>query len=220
LASSYAQTDTLNYIPAVDIEGFKVREGSVGCLVFKMDTVNQTDFPHASVGEVLQRKSNVYVKTYGGNSLSTLSIRGASGSQNLVTWNGLPIQSSMLGLLDLSLIPSSFADEIALEFGGNSSSWGSGGNLYQGLSFQIGNKYFQSRTQIVYQKAKNDIVFRLADHLPKQRQENASFEQPALLQTFAARPNQYNNIEFHLWLQKSQKEIPPTLAQLWINISI
>lgn len=229
-------------MPSVDVEAVKVRDGAIGGSKEYWADSSLNEIPRASMADFLQRKANVYVKTYGGNSLSTLSIRGASGSQNLVTWNGLPVQSSMLGLLDLSLIPVALADEVALETGGNSSSWGSGaiggvlsfnqktsfknrfqlnysssigsfGSLHQGLSLQIGNKFFQSRTQVVYQKAKNDIIYTIAPNFPTQRQENAHFEQPSLLQTFAIRPKENHLLELHFWLQKSYKEIPPTLVQ-------
>lgn len=237
-----AQIDTLLLMPSVDVEGVKVREGAIGASLVQWKDSSLNEIPRASIADFLQRKANIYVKTYGGNSLSTLSIRGASGSQNLVTWNGLPVQSAMLGLLDLSLIPVALADEIALETGGNSSSWGSGaiggllsfkqhtsfknkfqlnysssigsfGSLHQGLSFQVGNKYFQSRTQVVYQRAQNDIIYSIAPNFPTKRQENAYFEQPALIQTFAIRPKENHLLELHFWLQKSYKEIPPTLVQ-------
>jgi len=37
---------------------------------------------------------------------------GASASHTMVTWNGININSPMLGQLDFSLIPASFLDEV------------------------------------------------------------------------------------------------------------
>ncbi len=242
MVSLYAQVDTSILIPAINVEGFKVRESAIGGVVSEWDSAALQANPRASFGDILQSESNVFVKTYGNNSLSTLSVRGASASQTLVTWNGLPVQSTMLGLLDLSLIPGAFADKLQLETGGNSSSGGSGaiggvlafeqrtsfqhkvninyassfgsfGSLHQGLSLQFGNKFFQSRTQVVYQKATNNIRYEPAPGKPKLRQDNARFEQPAIMQTFAFQAKKHHLFEVHLWLQKSYKEIPATLTQ-------
>jgi len=237
-----AQLDTVLFVPTVEIKSFKIRSAAVGASYSAWDSMSINKNKHLSIGDLLQRESNVYVKSYGGNSLATMSVRGSSASQTLVLWNGLPVQSAMLGLLDLSLLPLNFSDLVSLQLGGNSSSWGSGaiggvlsleneanfnqklglnyhssfgsfGNLNQQLRLKFGTQHFQSDTRVVYQKAANDIVYRPDPSLPKSRQNHAAFEQAALLQSFYIQANQKNKLGVHFWLQQSNKELPATLTQ-------
>lgn len=238
----HAQLDTILYVPTVEIERVQIRIDPIGSSQEVWGKKILEENKHLSLGDFLQREGNVYIKLYGGNSLSTLSVRGSSASQTLVLWNGLPIQSAMLGLLDLSLLPLNFNDKVSLQAGGNSSAWGSGaiggvlsfenssdfnnkigiqyhssigsfGNINQQLRFKFGTKHFQSDTRLVYQKAENDIVYRPDPSLDRLRQEHAAFKQAAILQSFYIKPNQYHELGIHAWLQQSQKELPPTLTQ-------
>ena len=240
-----AQTDTTLYVPEIAIEVVKVRNAEVGAIVKKWGNTTIQNNNYISAADFLQKEANVFVKSYGANSLATLSVRGSSASQTLVLWNGLPVQSSMLGLLDMNLLPLNFSDNLSMQYGGNSSSWGSGaiggvfsmnneadfsnkfqinyhssfgsfGALNQQLQVKLGNKKFQSVTRLLYQKAKNNIVFRKDESLPKERQQNAAFEQLALLQSFYYKINKKNSVSFHAWIQQSFKEIPATITQ---NIS-
>jgi len=84
------------------------------------------------LSQLLEREAGVYIKHYGAGTLSTVSIRGSGSSQTAFLWNGMPLSSPTLGLLDLSLIPISGFDQIEFQKGSNGSLWGSGaigGNL-------------------------------------------------------------------------------------------
>lgn len=236
-----AQVDTTILLP--EMEFIQIRKAAIGLEKIVWDSTTLKSRSFASLGDFLSQESNVYVKSYGGNSLGTISVQGASASQTLLLWNGLPVQSPMLGLLDLSLIPLNFSDKVSLQVGGNSSSWGSGaiggvigfqntGNfkskfeldynssigsfssLQQDLQLKGGSKHFQSVTQVNFQKAKNDILVRPAPNVENYRQENAAFLQMGLIQSFYVKPNDKNELAIHAWLQESEKEIPPTLTQL------
>ena len=72
----------------------------------KLHRIEQLDQMHArNVGDVLNQRSSVFVKANSGNSLSTLSIRGGTSEQSAVYWNGLSLQNTLNGSLDLSLLP-------------------------------------------------------------------------------------------------------------------
>lgn len=79
-----------------------------------------------SVAALIGTQSPVFIKSYGFNSLSTLSFRGASAAQSLVLWNGVPVNNPALGVADLSLLPVFFADEISIAYGGSSALLGNG----------------------------------------------------------------------------------------------
>lgn len=237
-----AQFDTTLIIPTVDIIDYKIREHSSGSISKNWDSSQVQQKAYTNLSEFLQEESNVFIKTYGANSLATMSIRGSSASQSVVLWNGLPIQSPMLGLLDLSLIPHNFSSSIQLELGGNSSMWGSGAmggvlslnntaNYSNGLDIfyksslgsfsrlnqQLRLAYSKKRVQFVshfiYQNSENDFKFKADPSLPFQLQEHAAFRQFGFMQSLFFKVNSRNEIAIHAWTQDVFREIPPNLYQ-------
>lgn len=73
-----------------------------------------------SMADVLTFHSPVFVKQYGRATLSTVAFRGTSPSHTQVTWNGMRINSPMLGMTDFSMIPSYFIDDASLLHGTSS----------------------------------------------------------------------------------------------------
>ena len=70
------------------------------------------------------RNTTIYVKSYG--FLNTPSFRGTSILHTLISWNGIPINSSASGLTDLKLLPSNGFNNLGISYGGNSTIFGSG----------------------------------------------------------------------------------------------
>ena len=73
-----------------------------------------------SMADVLAYNSSVFVKSYGRATLSTVAFRGTSPSHTQVTWNGMRINSPMLGMTDFSVIPAYFIDKAELLHGTSS----------------------------------------------------------------------------------------------------
>lgn len=73
-----------------------------------------------SMADILTFNSSVFVKSYGRATLSTVAFRGTSPSHTQVTWNGMRINSPMLGMTDFSAIPSYFIDNASLLHGTSS----------------------------------------------------------------------------------------------------
>lgn len=240
-SSVEAQIDTTLVLPTMEV--MQVREAAVGTEKIQWESETIKDRAFTSLAEFLSQESNIYVKSQGGNSLGTISIRGASASQSVLLWNGLPVQSPMLGLLDLSLIPLNFTDKLSLQLGGNSSSWGSGamggllslGNsssfnqkieldylssigsfsaLQQDLKLAVGNEKFQSVSCFNFQKSTNDFKVRPAPGVENYRQENANFLQKGMLQSFNFKVKSKSQFAIHAWLQESNKELPATYTQV------
>ncbi|MDE7153799.1 MAG: TonB-dependent receptor [Muribaculaceae bacterium] len=80
-----------------------------------------------SMADVLTFNSSVFVKSYGRATLSTVAFRGTSPSHTQVTWNGMRINSPMLGMTDFSTIPSYFIDRATLLHGTSSVNEAGGG---------------------------------------------------------------------------------------------
>ncbi|GFI67136.1 vitamin B12 transporter BtuB [Muribaculaceae bacterium] len=73
-----------------------------------------------SMADVLTFNSSIFVKSHGRATLSTVAFRGTSPSHTQVTWNGMRINSPMLGMTDFSTIPSFFIDRASLLHGTSS----------------------------------------------------------------------------------------------------
>lgn len=141
-----------------------------------------------SMADILTFNSSVFVKSYGRATLSTVAFRGTSPSHTQVTWNGLRINSPMLGMTDFSMIPSFFIDNASLLHGSSSINETGGGlgglvrlstapadieglkiNYVQGIgSFSTfdefgricyGNDHWQVSTRAVYSSSPNDYKY-------------------------------------------------------------
>ena len=145
-----------------------------------------------SMADVLAFNSSIFVKSYGRATLSTVSFRGTSPSHTQVTWNGMKINSPMLGMTDFSMIPSYFIDDASLLHGTSSVNETGGGlggavrlstkpaqadgfglQYVQGMgSFKTfdeflrltyGDDHWQLSTRAVYSSSPNDYKYRNRD---------------------------------------------------------
>jgi vitamin B12 transporter len=82
------------------------------------------------VTEILQKSFNLSIKQNGGlGTQSTFSIRGNSSSQILVLVNGVPINSSQSGSVDISTIPVSSIKKIEVIYGGSDTKYNFSGAM-------------------------------------------------------------------------------------------
>lgn len=80
-----------------------------------------------SLAEALSQNTSIFVKSYGANGISSLSLRGTGASHTNVYWNNLDIGNPGLGQADLSILPANAFDQVQLQYGFASLSEGSGG---------------------------------------------------------------------------------------------
>ncbi|MCD7936218.1 MAG: TonB-dependent receptor plug domain-containing protein, partial [Tannerellaceae bacterium] len=128
------------------------------------------------------------IKTYGRATLSTASFRGTAPSHTQVTWNGMKINSPMLGMVDFSLLPSYLIDHAQLYHGASSvgvTGGGLGGAITLGsaplqedgmqlrfiqgtssyrtfdefLRLTYGNNRLKGSTRVYYATSKNDFKY-------------------------------------------------------------
>ena len=236
----FGQQDTIE-MESVEVFATKIRAQNVGGQNQSWSTEQLNRLASSNVAELLQQESNTYIKSYGLGSLATSSIRGGSAGHTLVLWNGLPLQSPMLGLLDLSLLPLNAVEEVSLQKGGNTALWGSGaiggtiglnnqpnysstfqanvlseigsfGRWQQQGQVKLGNNEFQSHTKLSHLQAENNFKYTIAPDLPKREQSNARLSQQNFLQNFYWN-NDKHEFEAHYWYQQSERQIPPTNVQ-------
>ncbi|MDR1347443.1 MAG: TonB-dependent receptor plug domain-containing protein [Prevotellaceae bacterium] len=161
----------------------------IGVQQTKLDTVALRENISTSMADVLSQNTVIFIKSYGRATLATASFRGTAPSHTQVMWNGMKLNSPMLGMVDFSLIPSYFIDDASLYHGASSVSITGGGlggaitvntkpGESEGFSVQyiqgIGsfdtydsflklnykNKNFQSSTRVVYADSDNDFKYK------------------------------------------------------------
>ena len=152
-----------------------------------------------SMSDILTQHSTLFIKSYGRATESTAEFRGTSPSHTQVLWNGMKINSPMLGTVDFSIIPAYFVDQANLLHGASSLTLtggglggavdmhtlplfgqgyalqyiqgiGSFGTYDQFLRFTYGNDRWSSSTRLVYSTSDNDFKYTNYD---KKRWERA-----------------------------------------------
>ncbi|MDR0420458.1 MAG: TonB-dependent receptor plug domain-containing protein [Prevotellaceae bacterium] len=161
----------------------------IGVQQTKLDTVALRENISTSMADVLLQNTVIFIKSYGRATLSTTSFRGTAPSHTQVTWNGMKLNSPMLGMVDFSLIPSYFIDDASIYHGASSISITGGGlggaitmntkpsedegftaKYIQGIaSFNTYDSFFklnyknrnlQSSTRIAYTDSDNDFKYK------------------------------------------------------------
>lgn len=99
----------------------------IGLQKTTFDSISLKESIALSLADVISFNSSLYVKSFGRATLSTVSFRGTSPSHTLVSWNGMPVNSPMLGMTDFSIIPAFFIDKAQLLHGASSLAEAGGG---------------------------------------------------------------------------------------------
>jgi vitamin B12 transporter len=234
-----AQVDTIVSLDSVVIIAQPLRNDDPGSQVSLWKRSDHKGELPGSLAGLMSMHNFAFVRSYGPGSLATSSVRGGNAGQTMVLWNGLPLQSPMLGQLDFSLLPLSFADQISLKAGGSTALWGSGavagvialdnhfdqqgrvslqstlgsfGIWDQQLQVHLGTLRLQSDTRLLYKTARNDFPYKVGSG-PVRNLENAETEQKGLMQSFQYPLSDNSKLIFHYWHQQADRRIPPLLTQ-------
>ena len=192
------------------------------------------------LGEVLATNSSIYIKSIGRGALATASIRGTSSNHTQVLWNGMPINSSMVGSFDFSTIPAFFLDRVTLSLGAADSrgvsgvlggtirleslsaprgveamvEYGSNNTQTYGLSagYRLGKLTLTTRGW--WQSSDNDFKF-LNKVLSKDpfyaRRTGSDYKQGGIMQQFAGRTGK-TDIKADFWAMWSDRWLPQPIV--------
>ncbi|MBR2326648.1 MAG: TonB-dependent receptor [Alistipes sp.] len=178
-------------VPEVTIYGNRPMK-DIGVQQTKLDSLVLKENIALSMADILSFNSSIFVKNYGRATLSTVAFRGTSPSHTQVTWNGMRLNSPMLGMTDFSMIPSYFIDDASLLHGTSSVNVTGGGlggavrlstkpaeqrgfgmQYVQGagsfltfdefLRLTYGNDHWQLSTRAVFSSSRNDFKYRNHD---------------------------------------------------------
>jgi outer membrane cobalamin receptor len=235
-----AQSDTAILIAPVEVTASRLTKETGYLFIQRPDSLAMSLHLSGDLSEVLTQEGGVFLKTYGQGSLATSALRGAGASHTAVLWNGFNLQNPMNGVADFSLFPVSLTDEVGIQHGGGSSLQGSGsiggtiflddrlsaksgwhssiaatagsfGDFRQFAKLGYNGKKWGTSLKLSRAAAEND--FKLHSSL-RQRQENAQLAQWALSQTTAVKLGRRQSLRSFLWLQKSERNIPPSSTEL------
>ena len=142
IAASQSLRDTTLILDEVTITGSKWVDAMSTSHKVVPDSLQRRLSYGQSMGSLLAGTPRFYIKSYQPGGLATMSYRGATASQTIVMWNGLPLNNSMNGVVNLANLPiflEMMSPSILL---GNATSWGSGsigGTVLIDHAFQKGS---------------------------------------------------------------------------------
>ncbi|MDD3038664.1 TonB-dependent receptor [Bacteroides sp.] len=160
----------------------------IGTTKTVLDTLVLRESITNSLADILSQSTSIFIKSYGRGTMATASFRGTSPSHTQVLWNGMNINSPMLGQVDFSMIPSYFIDDMSLWHGASSvnvTGSGLGGAITLGtspekkkgfdlrfiqgissyhtfddfLQFRYAGEKWQSSTRVYFVHSKNDFKY-------------------------------------------------------------
>ncbi len=197
---------------------------------------------YTNLSELLMKYSAINVRSYGVGGLSTASLRGTGSNHTAVFWEGINLQSSMNGSLDLTLMPVSFIDDISLQYGSAGSLFGSGamggaihlasqglsendgwqgrlyqqlgsfGSTYTGLNVGVREGKFAVKVRGFASQADNDFPFFNIYKNRRETRQNAAIRQHGLLAETYLSLNSRHDLSLKYWFQDNLVHIPSVVA--------
>lgn len=116
-----------------EIEVTAIRQSTTFQKSIKVDSADLANQSNKNIGELLSNHTTIFIKNYGNGAIGTTSFRGGSANQTAILWEGINIKNSMLGQVDLSLLPVALFNQVQIDYGGGSALWGSdamGGSIH------------------------------------------------------------------------------------------
>lgn len=186
-ASAQQISDTIK-IRTFEIYADKMIKEQAGKTTTKIDSIAMIKALTSSLSELISQNTPIFIKEYGRGAMATASFRGTAPSHTQVSWNGISLNSPMLGMVDFSTIPVYFTDNVSLLHGSGSLTEKSGGlggavklenttnwqNKFSGrllsgigsygtkdefFQINVGSKLLQSQTRAFYNYSDNDYQF-------------------------------------------------------------
>jgi len=236
LASGQSSPDTLK-LKEIEVKA----SFPVNNMGFKRVSVDSTILiPRldANLSTILSQYSTIFIKSYGSNNLATPSFRGTSAHHTIVEWNGITLNSPMLGQVDLSQIPvaqfqgleilygATGLNKTSGAFGGiinlkTNPDWNSRMNISLSQTFasfsnyttivnaDIGDANFQSQTRANFAAGQNDFPF-FNDYTGQtEKLINGAYSQYGISEDLFAKIKDRHLISTRIWYNYSRHEIPP-----------
>lgn len=226
--------DEVNVFESIDI-------APIGGKSIQIDSIFIASNNTSNLSDIIMLHSPIYIKSYGNGGLASASFRGTTASQTQVLWNGISLNSPMLGQIDFSLIPVFFVDDIHINYGPGSlqeTSGGLGGSInlinkpnwnnhiniqaVQSLGsfnshnslFKInyGNLKIQNSIKLFYSVSENNFEFYNDLKDTVLTRKFAGYNSKGLLHETYLRIDQKNTISVRFWYQLNYRNLPANIT--------
>ncbi len=226
------------HLPEVEIKSNFIIDNQ-GFKRIKIDSTLFIPNLSADLSSILSQHSTIFIKSYGNGTLATPSFRGTSAQHTQVEWNGINLNSPMLGQMDFSQVPVAQFDGLEILYGAAGISRTSGAfggvidlvtmpdwnNKFKSMAAQtvgsfnsfitnanvaVGGRSFQSHTKFNYGTALNDFPFtNNAGNIVKQ--QNASYYNWGLSQELFWKLKDKHLFSAKVWYSVYDRNLPPTV---------
>lgn len=234
--------DSVQRLNEVTVTSSKIKHFNVGNRVITVDSVSKDLHRSASLRSVLSETAAITVKSNGVGFTSISSRAAGSSHTpvlwngfNLEDIMGLGVDASQLPTLFFENISVQLGGSSAL-FGSGAiggaihlansahfdqplkvnigSSFGSFSNFFESFGLKYGNSHYATSLKVFYNGAKNDFPFsgHSNDFHVNTNQFNAAFKQFGIMSNNYFKLSQNQNINVHLWMQRSDRDIAPTIS--------
>jgi iron complex outermembrane receptor protein len=236
----YAQNDSVLLLEPVLIKGYRFSEFQTGSFLQQISFENNLNSIGQNIHQSLAFNSSIYIKNGGPTLLASTASRGSTAQQTATVWCGIPIESPMLGLNDLSTLPVFLFDGMGVLYGAQSSLFGSGniggtiqlnhskqinkgihGQVFlqagsfesfnQGLKVSYAGSKLSMQFKYLHQNALNNFEYEWPG-IGIQKMKHAGINQHAVLHEINFNPNQSHAISFKIWLQSNKRFIPDVIG--------
>jgi outer membrane cobalamin receptor len=238
LLSAQNLKDTL-HLPEFEIKSNFVIDNQ-GFKRTKLDSIILAPRMNADLSTVLTQHSTIFIKSYGNGTLATSSFRGTAAQHTQVEWNGINLNSPMLGQIDFSQIRVSQFDGLEILYGSAGISRTSGAfggvidlvtspdwnnrfdamaaqtiasfdNYTTNINLAMGNRMIQSHTKFNYTSSLNDFTF-ANDTGKVLRQKNSSYKHFDLSQEFFCKIRDKHLLSAKIWYNNDDRNLPATIT--------
>lgn len=204
----------------------------------KIDSGQLVPYLDGDLSTILTQYSPIFIKSYGNGGIATTSFRGTSANHTEIEWNGISINSPMLGQSDLSQVPVSQFDGIEVLYGaaGLARTIGAFGgvvnlvtipewnnrinvtfaqtvasfNTYTSTAnIGLGNKTIQSVTKLNYTSSENDFPYYNDYSQIHEHQRNGAYNFGGIGQELFLRIGTKNFLSGRAWYSQDVRDIPP-----------
>jgi len=235
------QDSTAIALDEILIYGAPYRNFVIGSRQKVIDSIDH-NYPSYSIGEILEKTSGIFFKSYGSYMLSSISIRGTGAGHTSTLWHGLNINSVTLGQTDFSQIPSLSGESVTVHYGGASSLYGneaiggtilirskpdfdginqlkffqeagSFGTFYTQAFYKVSVENFESKTKFYYTTSKNNFPF---TNILKPGNPTERQQNAGVKMGGLMQDLYWKNpngiLSLHAWFHESTRYLQPTLA--------
>jgi len=117
IGSLQAQRDSSRTLQTVTVRGFSPERFMGGLKIQRADSALVAAYRFQTLADFMATQAPLQLKSYGAGQLTTVGFRGTSANHTAVLWNGINVNSPMLGQTDFSTIPLAGFDQLSIQYG-------------------------------------------------------------------------------------------------------